>query len=468
MTINECGTVRLGYCSIKKPKIDVQCHDLKKDTGDKILFEVDDVTCFCICSCLGKGTEVTLDAQGKTLKVENIVEKETTVLAAGRDLKFRERPVLVVSHSAPGRVDHAVYLRYTAAGKQYESCVTMSHPFMLKDGKLVGAEVLTPASQLVDRHGNAVTIDELKWGTYEGEFWEFSTRDDVPDKHLTDHLVVTNGVVTGDFAVEQWVHYRRTEDGRAPEPMPPIIGSKEWIRAHGAAVGAASQDPVRRVGNGYFTPASHQRVVVPPHASSFLPPDEAAFLEEYAPRRAYNDPMAHEMCKYLLDILFRPRFKDITFHFDWFSHSANTYSWVDDDHSKHVLLSGGIARIEGFDLEGVALALAHEVGHLLGKPDIGNSGVTCEGEADWWAGYSVLRQLWFGEEFFTKMKRAIAQVEVLYGYLLNPPEGAPAFNVTPQLDSRGRKYPSHECRLKTFRASMQGVDQPECSRCTRP
>lgn len=463
MTINECGTIVPGYCSSKKPKIDINCHDLKKDTGDKILFEVNDVTCYCICSCLGRGTLVTMDEHDHVIQVEDIKEKQTKVLAAGRDLKFSRRTVQVVSHSKEGRVDHAVYLRYLLAGEERESCVTMSHPFMLKNGKLTAAEALSLTSELVDRHHNAVPILELKWGTYEGEFWEFSTVDDIPDAELTNHLVVTNGVVTGDFAVEQFVHYREQSFRGS---MPPIIGSQEWIDANHHKLLSAQEEPVRKVGNGYFTPASHSKVEIPPNASSFYPIVEALFLETLAPKKPYNDPLAREMCVYLLNILFKPAYPDIIFHFDWFSRDANSYSWVDSqDQSKHILLQGGLARIEAFDIQAVALAIAHEIGHLEGRPDIAPSSVTCEGEADWWGASIVLRRMWFGTDYFDQLKKAIAQIEETYAYFTLQANHAPK---DIPLDSMGRKYPSHACRIKTFETAMKDVDQPECSKCCQP
>jgi hypothetical protein len=466
----ECGTVIHGYCQEKKPKIDVKCHNVKKQAGDMILFEINDQTCYCICSCLGKGALVTVDDAGRTVKVEDMVEKTTKVLAAGRGLQFKQQTVQVVSHSAIGRIDHAIYLKYRAGGKDYESCVTMSHPYMLKDGTLVGAEALSLNSELIDRNGDVVEIQQLSWGVYEGQFWEFSVTDEIPDNNLTNHLVLTNGVVTGDFAVEQWVHYRRKEPGVAAAVMPAIVGSKAWIAATGHRMLSKEDEPVRRVGNGYFIPAAHTRVVIPPHASSFLPGNEAAWLEEIERiHRPYNDPLAHELGVYLLDRLFRPAFKDIEFHFDWFSYTVNSHSWVDDDHKKNVLLSGGLLRLKGFDLQGVALALAHEVGHLEGKPDIGRSGVTCEGEADWWAGYAVLPQLWFAQDYFENMKKAIAQVETIYGYLDDPSTAqAAAFDRTAPIDDRGRRYPDHACRLDTFETAMHSVDQPECSKCSVP
>ncbi|CAI1584017.1 hypothetical protein [Serratia proteamaculans] len=463
MTINECGNIVPGYCSTKKPKIDINCHDLKKDTGDKILFEVNDITCYCICSCLGRGTLVTLDDRDSTIKVEDIVEKQTQVLAAGRDLKFVPQTVQVVSHSKEGRVDHAVYLRYTLAGKEREACVTMSHPFMLKNGTLVAAESLVLGAELVDRHGNAVPVDELKWGTYEGEFWEFSTVDGIPDPDLKNHLVVTNGVVTGDFAVEQFVYYR---DPAYKGAMPAIIGSQEWIDANQFPLLEAHQESIRKVGNGYFTPASHSKVEVPPHASSFYPKVEALLLEKLAPKKPYNDALAREMCVYLLNILFKPAYPEITFHFDWFSREANSYSWVDSlDKSKHVLLQGGLARIEAFDIQAVALALAHEIGHLEGRPDVAPSSVTCEGEADWWGASIVLRRMWFGEDYFAQLKMAIAQIKATYAYF---PLNANTLPKDAPLDSMGRQYPSHDCRISTFETAMHGVDQPECSKCCQP
>jgi hypothetical protein len=248
--------------------------------------------------------------------------------------------------------------------------------------------------------------------------------------------------------------------------MPPIIGSQEWIDANHHRLLAPHEEPVRQVGSGYFTPASHSEVEIPPHASSFYPKSEALFLRMFAPKKPYNDALAREMCVYLLNILFKPAYPDITFHFDWFSRDPNSYSWVDSlDQSRHVLLQGGLARIEAFDIQAVALAIAHEIGHLDGRPDVAPSSVTCEGEADWWGASIVLRRMWFGTEYFDQLKKAIAQIKETYAYF--PLHGQHAPQDTP-LDSLGRKYPSHTCRIDTFETAMRDVEQPECSKCSQP
>ena len=452
------------FCKGEKPYVDARCHDLEKEAGKKILWQRSGGTCYCICSCLGTGTKVTLE-NGSTMPVQELVQGQTKVIAAGLNLHFTGHVVGQTSFAPPAQTENTIYLQYTIDGQRVSLVVTQSHPFLLhKDRRIVGAGRLAPDDRLVDRHGNPVQIEAIAWGRYTGSFWEFATNMNPPDPNLTGHLVVTGGVVTGDFAVETFLNYptgEATPLGDLLRTSGPIVGSPEWVAAHGEAKVHAAIDV-----NGFaFTPAAANRVAVPANASDFLPAWQAEWLKWVAPKLPYNDPYALELCEWLLDRVYRPLYPEVEFLFDWYSEEVNSHSWVDGK-KKFVYLSGGLARIEGFDYDGVALALAHEVGHLYGKPDGSPSGVTCEGEADYYGAAIVLRKVWFGTFYFEGLQRAIDQVKVLYSYLLLKSTKGEQFDVkTPRKDKAGRGYPDNACRISTWEAAMSTPHKPACADC---
>ena len=469
MAVKYCGD---SFCMPEKGSIDSACHDLGKQAGKEIMYQRPGGTCYCICSCLGDGTDITL-SDGKDISVQQIVPDQTRILAAGLDLAFKSYVVKQKSLAPPAETLNTLYVTYSLNGKSITLVVTASHPFLLygTPPRIVGAGKLQPQDLLVDRNGKAVSIDKIDWGSYNSSFWEIATVMEVPDANLSGHLVVAGGVVTGDFAVETYVNYplgTPTPLGNTLIRDRPVVGSREWIAAHGKSSGTV---PVMVKGHK-FTPASLHAVKVPAHASDFLPRWQAEWFERVAPKRPYNDAYALELCEWLLDRVFRPLYKDVEFLFDWYSDEVNTHSWVDGK-KKYVYLSGGLSRVEAMDYDGVALALAHEVGHLYGKPDhaVGGvvPGVTCEGEADFFGAAIVLRNIWFGEFYFSGTQRAIDQVKALYAYLkLQGSKGEHYDGAALRLDKAGRGYPSDKCRISTWEAAMSTPHKPACADCTPP
>ncbi|HEY5197949.1 MAG TPA: hypothetical protein VIJ51_13075 [Solirubrobacteraceae bacterium] len=459
-----CSAVQPGYCEGKKKKIDATCHDLEYPAGHYILYDINDKACYCVCSCVGIGTSITL-ADEQTIPIEAVKENQTKVLAAGIDLKFSPKVITLVSGTPPARTDNAVLVRYTLGGSARALVLTMDHPMLIQTAAgtriLVAAGALQKSDRLLDRNAATVAIDDLRHGAYEGAFWELATTLAPPSSTYDGHLVLTGGIVSGDFAISTFVNYfdgfvRAGEDPAAAAERP-LVGSGEW-RERNDHVDAVA--PLL-VNDALFTPAELHQVEVPAHASSFLPSPQAAALEEVAPKVPISNQYYLQECQWLIRKIFKPLYPDVEFLFNWYSETANTFSWVDlESGQSFVYLSGGLARIGGFEYEGVALALAHEIGHLLGRPTM-RDGVTCEGEADFYGAAVVMRKLWFGEFYFSYTKQAVEQLELLYHYLqpcgeLGPGELA---------EGLGDRYPSNACRIETIRAAMQTPDKPECAEC---
>ncbi|MBL8518889.1 MAG: hypothetical protein JNM76_18160 [Betaproteobacteria bacterium] len=465
MAVKYCSDTIPNYCESQKGDIDSTCHDLGKSAGKEIMYHPQKgLTCYCICSCIGEGSLVTL-ADGSKTPIEKVETGKTQILAAGRALKFQPMVAGQRSMAPRAHTDNTIYLTFTVDGQKQTLVCTQSHPFLLAEKGLCAAANITPDDKLLDRNGAPVRIDDLRWGAYDGGFWEIATSMTPPDPDLNGHLILTNGVVSGDFAVETYVNYPIgsatpiVDLRRGAE----IVGSPEWLKKHGSKV--SDSDEVIMVNGGRFHPRASMLVSVPSHAADFLPWWQADFLRLVAPKRPYNDPYALEMCEWLLDRIFRPIYKDINFLFDWYSEDINSSSWVTDG-KKYVYLSGGLSRVEGFDYEGVALALAHEVGHLNGKPDGSKSGVTCEGEADFYGAGVALRNVWFGEQYFESTEKAIDQVKTLYKYMgMKAPDGSTLNNTAVRKDKAGRGYPSNDCRISTWEAAMAGPKKPDCAQC---
>ena len=78
----------IGSSDPQKSSIDTACHDLGKEAGKWIMYQVGGKTCYCICSCLGEGALVAT-GDNRQIPVEDIVANSTMVLAAGKSLDFK-------------------------------------------------------------------------------------------------------------------------------------------------------------------------------------------------------------------------------------------------------------------------------------------------------------------------------------------------------------------------------------------
>ncbi|WP_043699773.1 hypothetical protein, partial [Yoonia vestfoldensis] len=466
MTVEYCGD---AFCVPKKQSMDIACHDLGKEAGKWIMYEKGKSLCYCICSCVGEGTLIAA-GDGAEIPIETVEIGKTTVLAAGRSLDFKPKLVESMVGTSKGETQNTIYLKYTMNGVPLERVVTMDHPFLLKNGTLVGAGVLQVKDELVDDNGDAVQIDEIRWGTYVGQFFELAISLDPPNQNLDGHLVLTDGVVTGDYAVSIYVDFpvNADETKTLAENGRPFVGSAEWREQNGVNPGCAMLG-MRQMNGGVFIPADHFTVDIPDHASAFLPGAQAIALRYKAKKLPLSDQYRLDMSEFVIKNIFMSVYPDLNYEFNWYDDTINSYSWVDTlTGEPTIYLSGGLARMEGFEIEGLTLAIAHEIGHLMGRPTFEN-GVTCEGQADWYGASIVLRSVWFGEEYFRKMDMAIAQMEVLYRYLRRRPKDDLDLDVTPpEEDATGQPYPSNACRLLTFETAKLSPTPPECALCAEP
>ncbi|AUZ46332.1 hypothetical protein [Pseudomonas orientalis] len=460
MSLQQCAN---NYCGNNKNMIDGDCHDLDYQAGNKIVLIPPGTStqCWCVCSCLAVDTPVATPTG--TVKVQDIVADTTIVLAAGIDLSWSEQVVGQASFATPGLTEHTLYIQYLLAGEQAprEIVVTRDHPFLIyPDKHLIVAECLQLTDQLYDQGGQPAQVVDIQWGSYSGSFYEFATSMTPPDNDYTNHLVLTNGVVSGDFAIQVFSDL----PGPTTVNTRHEVGSDEWqannpartqatVLSVGKPAAQALNAITLRTATGHvFTPA--QIVVAPDHAADFLPPSQASALKKFAPKHPIGDTYYHQMGDYVLD-QFRSLYPDITFHISWYNSIVNAHSYVTEG-EKTILLNGGLLRIAGFEYEGICLAIAHEVGHLYGTPDGSPLGVTCEGEADYYGAKIALRKLWFGELYGNFITKSVDQFKLLYSFI---PQ------VSPDLDKAGRAYPSNDCRLDTISAAMAGQPIPACAAC---
>jgi hypothetical protein len=148
--------------------------------------------------------------------------------------------------------------------------------------------------------------------------------------------------------------------------------------------------------------------------------------------------------------LFSRAFPIITFELLWDSSSINAQAWRLGA-SRFVRVYGGLARHNAMTRAGLALVLAHEVGHHLGGPphDPAMPWLSWQGQADFWAASVGMPTVW-GSRARSMTLRGAREIMDLHRTF--------ASDVCQDLEL------SPECRLDIFRAGASGLSLPTCAR----
>jgi hypothetical protein len=391
------------------------------------------------------------------------------VLTAGKSLKWETKTV-VFSQGTTGasRQKYTVLVTY----EDTALAVTSDHLFLLYGGNLITADRLTVKDQLVAPDGNPVKIKSVHIGDYTAGFHHIATSKTLEDPvELTGHLLNTNGVVSGDYALQ--LLYRH-DDMRtsfvASHDTLPVVGSPEYVSIHGDDCLQAPSEPTAPIRialnnavspkeerltrrEGTFVPSIATIVPIPPDACSFIS-DAEAKQKAMDPKRAFNDPLSREWSEYLVEH-HRNFYPNVSYHIDWADNTVNAFAWVDAGTGiRHVALKGGLIRHSALELEGIALVLAHELAHHFGGSPTFPEGLSCEGQSDYFGVRNVMRRVWFGDQYINTTDKAIAQMANFFGVPNSPNVPGGTSNCS---------HPAGACRIATYHRAVNLGGKPNCA-----
>lgn len=451
-----------SHCSRVDAEINEVCKLEDWAVGHPVITRDDDGVCKCHCSCLALGTPVAASL-GISKPIESFRVGDS-VIAAGSNLQWNTVPVRYSSGSSTGIQPGSIFIEYDGGNL----IVTPDHLFLLPDGKLKRAERLSFSDKLVGADGNPVDIERVSVGTYVGGFHHIATSTEDPQNDLTNHLLVTNGIVSADYALQ--LFYRDADPLEASNFLAdsnsndPIVGTEEYYAR--APFRPAERSPALGTrfenlrissfvdtysGDRHFVPMEHTKVIIPPDADSFISKEEAEQIASRASFRSLVDPDSRSWAEYLTrhHSAFYP---DVVYHVNWSSNEVNAYAWIEGG-IRHVSLEGGLIREEDLEIEGLALILAHELAHHYGGDPSHPGGLSCEGQSDYYGVRNVMRAVWFGEDYFTKATRGTTQM-------------AAFFNVTEPGSNTGTgacSHPPGACRIFTYNAAIDLDPRPSCA-----
>ena len=462
MALRNCSA---AHCSGADAELNAICKQEGWAIGHPVITRDAQGPCQCHCSCLALDTPVA-SGPGIYREIQNL-EVGDDVWACGVDLSFRKHTV-EFSDGTQGKSAQpfSIFLEYGDT----QLIVTSDHLFLLPNGKLKRADRLSTEDRLVAPDGSEVVIRSVSMGTFYGGFHHVATSRTDPKGNLDGHLLDTNGVISADYAVQ--LFYEEQEEIRSLVESPeeqPIVGTTEYTQRFGepqepeqgrsfaqARVMGSHQQARASADRATFVPMSKARSRVPDDAVPFIQEDIAKELETYEARPLTSSD-AQSWAEYLTTTyaLFYP---EVIFEIDWYDARVNAFAWIDGSGIGHVMLLGGLIRMPQIEIEGLSLVTAHEVSHLVGGPPYyPGTRLSCEGQADFFGVRNVMRNVWFGEYYFTMATRGITQMQRFFG--LPPFTDADAKAKA----GAGCGHPPGPCRIETYNDAVDLKPKPACA-----
>jgi hypothetical protein len=455
MPIRPCSQ---AHCSKADPEIYEVCVQNGLPAGYPVLTKDENGPCTCSCSCLAFGTPVQIDA-AEYEAIEQIRVGDE-VLAAGKDLQWsKQRVEFSQGTTGASRQPYTVLITYLDTAM----AVTSDHVFLMANKMLKTADHLTVDDELLAPDGLPVPIKSVHIGDYTAGFHHIATKKALPNADLSGHLLNTNGVVSADYIVQIAMRSGELSTSFVTDhDKLPVVGSPEYVKKYGDdcllppkdakhidtaksdSHDASNEKPV-------FISASKTRLLIPDDACRFISDAEAEAKKSDLMRR-WNDPQSREWTEYLISH-HRVFYPNVIYHLDWANDTVNAYAWIQNG-VRNVAILGGLVRHMALELEGIGLVLAHELAHHYGGLPTFPHGLSCEGQADYYGVRTIMRRVWFGEQYITFTDLAIAQMANFFGVANDPTE--PGGNA-------GCSHPAGACRIATYHAAVSLSGRPSCA-----
>jgi hypothetical protein len=216
---------------------------------------------------------------------------------------------------------------------------------------------------------------------------------------------------------------------------------------HGANT-AADNHPVKG-----FTPLLTQKpAYIPEDAQYFVSKKQAYDIEVKAPKESISIPnLGSSEVNYLFTVFgaFNP---DVIFYYDDYNLTPNAYSFRLYG-KQFVVVNAGLIYLQDLSFPGLAMIIAHELGHL-GKSNNMRNGYSCEGEADYSIANNLAQIFFYPAEFRQTFLSGYDQVKKIFSY------------ISPE-NQKGCGSKCNDigisCRLKSIYAGFAKTTLPHCA-----
>lgn len=450
---NQNGECKGQHCSVRSTVVNSLCKTMWQTVGrDRALPSVflecgQHGYCYCKCSCPVGDTPVRVPGGWTNIKQlsggASVMALSSNKQWVAREVKFSDGSAGTDGYDIPNMINLK-----TAGG--HNLVVTSDHPFLVEGWTLKAAMQLSTQDKVIDAETlRPVAISSVEVGTYRGSIWNIATSDTSagPGEPLEDHLINTAGVVSGDFYAELFLlpdHHsslakifddqqqQLSGEGAVPARDPNFVRATPFNKsAEFIAFGSGSM--------ASFLPQDHEEAA----AGMLVDPANTTGLEE-------ADYLAFQFQMFYPNI--RMHVRDY-----WHDDTVNAFAWREGT-TQHVALLGGLIRHKLVSSSGLAVVLAHEIGHHLGgepRYTAGNTWASCEGQSDYWGALVAMRRVFWGPESIKRIKAGAEELYKLFSGGLKSPL---------KLHAEGPcSHPPALCRRDTYLAAAKLDPKPACA-----
>ncbi|WP_341277703.1 Hint domain-containing protein [Paenibacillus sp. FSL H8-0537] len=388
------------------------------------------VTCYCCCSCFAHGTQIGTPQGHTAIEKFSVGDKVITasLQQSEQGIQLEWKKARLNFSNGTGPQSHQPAMVYIRFGGHGSIIVTPDHLFLMPSGKLKRADRLVPGHDLlISYNATEVEINEISIGEYTGGVHHIAT--DVSfNGSLDGHLLLSEGLVSGDFNLQ--IRQRDLMESGLLEDMEaqPKLGTKEYEAAHSHLVAgnymsfstksnaesdtlsvAAAPEAAAKLSKFYVHGSNV--AFVPDNAAAFLSPLQAIDVNDRAERWNFTEvSIGNAMVKYLVN-LFQGFYPDITFYHDIGRLEPNAYAFTQYG-KQYVVLSGGLTRIKGLGMEGMAFILGNMVSRLQKSAPLNADGYTSVGMSDYYTP-AILQNMFFGTLYAPLMTSALHQIQLV-------------------------------------------------------
>jgi hypothetical protein len=438
-----------SHCSFQQGNVNQICKDEKWPVGHKVL--VCDTTgycCNCTCSCFVHGTQVSIP--GNKFEAIQKIRVKDKVLAAGVNLNWQEADVMFSNGTSEDSVSFLLEISYKEGDQIKKLVCTEDQPLLMPSKLLKRADKLTAGNTLVLSDGGTAEVVEIKHVTVENGVHHISTGILKPNS-LDGHLLNIQGVVAADYVVQlfqdelsdlfeasMFKSARNTDQVITLEEVEEVT-LKEYITS-------AKQ----KESSFWSNTLLKSSIKMPEPPTSFLTYGQAVQVRTFVPKYWYGDVNRISQVEYLFKI-FKAFYPEVNFLSDWSNKGGNAYMTTLDN-EYYLILQGGLARCEPISLEGLAIIISHELGHIYGGDPKRPDGFSCDTQSDFYATRIVMRKVWY-EDLYSQMAfPGIEQIKALFSYLSDAEE-----------EVKGCITPTLNCRIETLMAGVTSPNLPKCA-----
>jgi hypothetical protein len=437
-------------CKVIQEATDVYCKNRLDHDGtpfDEPVPGVEDgKQCFCCCSCFAQYTPIEV-SPGEYVSVRDIEQRDWVLSGFQNNGQMDWQPREIVLSNGIGpklEFDYMYYVQYMSGEFNQQMIVTLDHLFLLENGKVKPVQYLAPQDRLRRPDGSIAEVLFVISAKYVGGVHHVSFAD-FDNTTLDGHLLSANGVITSDYAVQ--LAYSAGQLNPALLDQPP----KTPLRVGTAAYAAEYDNPAQRAfladperWPAGLEPIPRPLINVPATARAFFTLAQARELQAAAPAYPPTSSINMATMRWLMNTIYGSYRPKTTFLLDWENPLPNVYAWQGDG-TTYVLVTGGLALIEGIQYEGLAFMLAHGIA--------AGNGLLCVGPADYDAVFNVLRLNWSNSLFFDIYSAGLTQVTALFAHIQD--NDANPDNICEQ--------PALQCRLDTYAAAASMLPLPVCA-----